>query len=61
MVVMLIQTWDLRLYRSKLAICCYELGAYVDAYYGEATLETMVDKRLFDIEPTGSAITEMSF
>eukprot|EP00045_Choanoeca_perplexa_P004206 m.36140 g.36140 ORF g.36140 m.36140 type:complete len:404 (+) comp12451_c0_seq1:1-1212(+) len=40
------QTWNLVLPRSKLDVSCYEIGAYIDAYYNEATLPLVVDPEL---------------
>lgn len=43
------QTWDLIIKHCRFDVSCYEVAAYVDAYFGESTLDLIADPRLLQL------------
>eukprot|EP00730_Choanoeca_flexa_P017330 TRINITY_DN8330_c0_g1_i1.p1 TRINITY_DN8330_c0_g1~~TRINITY_DN8330_c0_g1_i1.p1 ORF type:complete len:376 (+),score=47.96 TRINITY_DN8330_c0_g1_i1:135-1262(+) len=59
------KTWNLVLPRSKLEISCYELAAYWDAYYHEATMPleipTELDTEYISLDTPGTVTETIMF
>eukprot|EP01147_Barroeca_monosierra_P001371 gene1370-4546_t len=43
------KTWDLIIKHCRFDVSCYEVAAYVDAYFGESTLDLIADPRLLQL------------